>query len=224
MVARPESASDRQLGAGTGVPGARAAAKRRARREQVLDTAARMFFERGFEATTTQDIGGELGLLKGSIYYYISSKEELLYEIIERYHDDTREYFERILTSDAAPVDKIRELITVETAHTASNITRSSLFYTEWRSLSTERQETIVAERARHEHAVEQWIRAAQGSGAVRREIDPKIATFAIFGMVNSVYRWFREGGRRSASEVGAEFADFALEGLLERTSGRNGA
>jgi AcrR family transcriptional regulator len=132
----------------------------------VLATAARMFFERGYAATTTQDIGSALGLLKGSIYYYISSKEELLYEIIEQYHDDTRVYFERILESDAKPLDKLRELITVETAHTASNLTKSSLFYTEWRSLSPERQRPILVERARHENAVEQWIRAAQSAGA----------------------------------------------------------
>jgi len=191
--------------------------KQRARREQVLTTAARMFFERGYAATTTQDIGSALGLLKGSIYYYISSKEELLYEIIEQYHDDTRIYFERILASDARPLDKLSELITVETAHTARNLTKSSLFYTEWRSLSPERQRPILVERARHENAVEQWIRAAQSTGDIRADADPKIVTLAIFGMVNSVYRWFRPDGRRSAEEIGREFSDLVINGLIPR-------
>ena len=60
-----------------------------------------MFFERGYEATTTQDIGAALGLLKGSIYYYISSKQGLLVELVQQYHEDTRGYFEVILASDA---------------------------------------------------------------------------------------------------------------------------
>jgi len=194
---------------------ARSRRKHRARREQVLATAARMFFERGYAATTTQDIGSALGLLKGSIYYYISSKEELLYEIIEQYHDDTRVYFERILESDAKPLDKLRELITVETAHTASNLTKSSLFYTEWRSLSPERQRPILVERARHENAVEQWIRAAQSAGGIRADVDPKIVTLAVFGMVNSVYRWFQPDGRRSAEEIGREFSELVINGLI---------
>jgi TetR/AcrR family transcriptional regulator, cholesterol catabolism regulator len=191
--------------------------RRSARREQVLETAARMFFERGYAATTTGDIGAELGLLKGSIYYYISTKEDLLYEIVQRYHEDTRSYFERILASDAAPLDKIRELITTETAHTASNLTRSSLFYTEWRSLSSERQQTIIAERARHEQAVLQWIREAQEAGTVRGDLDPKIATYAIFGLVNSAYRWFRPDGPRSADEIGREFCELVVGGLETR-------
>ncbi|TCK25842.1 TetR/AcrR family transcriptional regulator [Pseudonocardia endophytica] len=187
------------------------------RRQQVLDTAARMFFERGYEATTTQDIGAELGLLKGSVYYYISSKQDLLFEIVQEYHQDTRAYFERILASDRTPIEKLRELITTETAHTATNLTRSSLFYTEWRSLDPDRQQTIIAERARHERAVESWIREAQAAGDVRPDTDPRLATFAIFGMVNSVYRWFRPDGRRTAEEVGAEFTELVLSGLSTR-------
>ncbi|RTL69692.1 MAG: TetR/AcrR family transcriptional regulator [Pseudonocardiaceae bacterium] len=211
-VARPDPET-------TTPPAARAGRRRKqhARREEVLDVAARMFFERGYEATTTQDIGAALGLLKGSIYYYISSKEDLLFELVQQYHDDTRVYFERILASDAAPLDKLRELITVETAHTATNLTKSSLFYTEWRSLPAERQREIVAERTRHEKAVEQWIREAQAAGDVRADTDVRLATFAIFGMVNSVYRWFRPDGRRTAEEVGAEFSELVLGGLASR-------
>jgi TetR/AcrR family transcriptional regulator, cholesterol catabolism regulator len=191
--------------------------RRAARREQVLDTAARMFFERGYEATTTTEIGAELGLLKGSVYYYISSKEDLLYEIVEQYHRDTRTYFDRIEASDAPPLEKLRELITTETAHTATNLTRSSLFYTEWRSLSEERQRTIVAERARHEQAVLAWITEAREAGAVRADLDPEIATYAIFGMVNSAYRWFRPDGRLTAEEIGREFCELVLSGLEVR-------
>jgi AcrR family transcriptional regulator len=185
----------------------------------VLDTAARMFFERGYEATTTQDIGAALGMLKGSVYYYISSKQDLLFELIQQYHDDTREHFEAILESDAAPVEKLRELITVDTAHTARNLERSTLFYTEWRSLPEERQRVILAERERHEAAVQQWITEAQATGDIRAGVDAKIASFAIFGMVNSVYRWFTADGRKTAEQIGRDFSDLVLGGLLEPSS-----
>lgn len=187
------------------------------RREEVLDTAARMFTERGYEATTTGDIGEALGILKGSIYYYITSKEQLLFDIIERYHNDTRAYFDRILHDDAAPLDKLRELIITETAHAARHLNYSSLFYTEWRALSPERRAPILLERDRHEQAVEGWIEQAQLAQQVRADVDPKITMLAIFGMVNSVYRWFTADGRRSAEQIGEEFAALVLRGLLER-------
>ncbi|GAA4711323.1 TetR/AcrR family transcriptional regulator [Pseudonocardia yuanmonensis] len=205
--------------AGSAVPEEPAPPRRRrkqhSRRQEVLDTAARMFFERGYEATTTQDIGAALGLLKGSVYYYISSKQDLLFELIQQYHEDTRSYFAEILESDGSAVDKLRELITVDTAHTARNLERSTLFYLEWRSLPLERQAVIIEERAQHEHAVQKWIVEAQAAGRIRPEVDPKIASFAIFGMVNSVYRWFTPGGRKSAEEIGEDFADLVLGGLL---------
>lgn len=198
-------------------PGERASRKRRARREQVLEVAARMFFERGFESTTTQEIGAELGLLKGSVYYYISTKEDLLFEIIEQYHEATSEYFDRIVESDDGPVEKLRKLVITETAHTATHITRSSLFYTEWRSLSSEHQQVIIAERRRHEAAVAEWITTAQAAGDIRAELDPKLTTLAILGMVNSVYRWFRPDGNKTAEEVGQEFCSVVIDGLLQR-------
>ncbi len=192
--------------------GRRVARKRRA---EVLDAAARVFHAKGYSATTIQDIADEVGILKGSVYYYISSKQDLLFELVQQYHDDTRSYFEAIVASDASPVDKLRELITTETTHTARNLERSTLFYTEWRSLPQDRQAVIIAERARHERAVQEWIAQAQEVGGIRREIDPKIASFAIFGMVNSVYRWFTPGGRKSAEEIGRDFSDLVLGGLL---------
>jgi len=73
----------------------------------------------------------------------------------------------------------------------------------------------IIAERARHERAVQEWIARAQEAGRIRPEIDPKIASFAVFGMVNSVYRWFTPGGRKSAEEIGRDFSDLVLGGLL---------
>lgn len=191
--------------------------KRQTRRAQVLEVAARMFHERGYQTTTTQEIGAELGLLKGSIYYYISSKEDLLFELIEQYHDETRGYFERIVDSDQPPVAKIRELIVTSTVHTARHISRSSLFYTEWRSLSEDRQQQILGERHRHEDALVAWIVQAQRDGEIRPDADPKLTALAVFGMVNSVYRWFRPEGPRTAEEVAEEFCALAVNGLLVR-------
>jgi AcrR family transcriptional regulator len=212
-VARAEAAVPQEPGDRPASGGRRR--KQHARRQEVLDTAARMFFERGYEATTTQDIGAALGLLKGSVYYYISSKQDLLFELIQQYHDDTRSHFEAILGSDGSPVEKLRELIAVDTAHAARNLERSTLFYTEWRSLSAERQAVIIAERTRHEHAVQAWITDAQATGDIRAQVDPKIASFGIFGMVNSVYRWFSPNGRKTAEEIGRDFSDLILGGLL---------
>ena len=79
----------------------------RGRRAEVFDAAAQIFYEKGYEAASIQDIADQLGLLKGSLYYYISSKEDVLYEIIDTAtHDETRSYFDDIVGSDEPMMDR----------------------------------------------------------------------------------------------------------------------
>lgn len=195
-----------------------------ARREEMLEAAARVIHAKGFEAATIQDIADEVGLLKGSLYHYIPSKQDALYEIVAGYHDETREYFEEILESEEPVVDKLRRFIETETAHAAHHIIKSSLFFTEWRSLPEARRRYIVAERDRHDHFVQDCIRDAQRSGQFRSDVDVRIASYGILGMVNSVYRWYRADGPSSAEEIGRQFADLVIGGLLASASPGDGA
>lgn len=192
----------------------------RKRRDEVLATATRLFFEKGYDATSIQDISDEMGLLKGSLYYYISTKEDLLFEIVQSYHQETRTYFDDIVASSLPVIEKLRKFIETETAHTAHHITKSSLFVSEWRSLSPEHREVIVAERDRHDAFVQECIIAGQESGEFRRDLDPRLAAFGLLGMVTSVYRWYREDGPNSAEEVGRTFADMLIAGLREEPHG----
>lgn len=186
----------------------------RKRRDEVFETAGRIFLEKSYQATSIQDIADELGMLKGSLYYYISAKEDLLFEIVHSYHDQTRLYFEEILACNEPVVAKLRRFIETETTHTAHHIVRSSLFFTEWRSLSPERQAVIISERDRHDRFVKDCITQAQQLGQFRPEIDPRLASYGVLGMVNSIYRWYSEDGPNTAEEIGRQFADLLISGM----------
>lgn len=198
---------------------ARTRGNSRARLDEVIEVAARIFYEKGFEAATIQEIADEVGLRKGSLYYYIPDKQEALYQIIRSYHEETRAYFEPILESDDPVVEKLRRFIETETAHTARHLFKSSLFFTEWRSLDQAQREEIVAERDRHDHFVQDCITVGQADGTFRSEINPRTTSYAILGMVNSVYQWFDEKGESSAQEIGQEFADLVIGGLTGETA-----
>jgi TetR/AcrR family transcriptional regulator, cholesterol catabolism regulator len=152
--------------------------------------------------------------LKGSLYHYISNKEQVLFELIRSYHDETRTYFEPIHDSEDPPLVKLRRFIETETVHTAHNLMTSSLFFTEWRSLSPEHRQRITAERDRHDRFVQDCIVEAQKRGEVRLEVDARLASYGILGMLSSVYRWYNPDGPASAEQIGAEFADLAIKGL----------
>src|SRR5258708_310262 len=86
-------------------------AKYTLRRQHVLDAAAKLFAEKGYEATSIGDIAEAVGLLKGSLYYYAPSKEELLFWIIREVHGKGRKLVERFTDSDDDPVTQLREII-----------------------------------------------------------------------------------------------------------------
>ncbi|MGW6455734.1 TetR family transcriptional regulator [Streptomyces sp. NPDC055078] len=193
---------------------ARTAGQNRRRREEVIETAAQVFYRKGYEAATIQDIAEELGMLKGSLYYYISTKEEVLFEIVHSYHQETRGYFDEIIASPLGAVDKLHRFVATETAHTATHVVKSSLFFTEWRALTPEHQAVIVAERDRHDRFVQDCIHQGQQEGVFRKDIEPRITSFGILGMMSSVYRWYHAQGPVTAVEVGETFADLAIRGL----------
>ena len=80
----------------------------RRRREEVLETAARVFREKGYESTSIQDIADAVGILKGSLYYYMDSKEDLLYEILKGVHEEALENIKRVGELDGDALQKLR--------------------------------------------------------------------------------------------------------------------
>jgi AcrR family transcriptional regulator len=187
------------------------------RRAEVLETAARMFAEKGYEATTSQDIGNELGMLRGSIYYYFESKEMLLFELIEQVWVGALAYLEEILASDADPAAKLDQLIRRHILYLADNTVNASLFLHETRSLSPEHGAVVAAQELRYQRAVTQLVKDGQRQGLIRPDLDPKLVMFQVLGAVNWIYRWYQTGKRVSAARVADQFARSILGGLLPR-------
>ena len=195
----------------------RATAEKRRRRGEVLEVAARMFAEKGFENTTSQDIGEELGMLRGSIYYYFDSKEGLLFELIEEVWLGALAYLDEIMASDASPAEKLGELIRRHVLYITENTTDASLFLHEVRSLSDEHRAIAIEQEKRYRQGVTKLIKDGQTKGLIRKDIDAKIATFQVLGAINWPYRWYQKGKGASAKKVADQFADSLLGGLLAK-------
>jgi AcrR family transcriptional regulator len=184
------------------------------RLEEVYEVATKLFFTKGYEATSVQNIADELGLLKGSIYYYITSKEDLLYVIVERAH---AALFEKLASAEAIvdPVERLRAAIKGHVENVASNIVPVSIFFNDFRSLGKTHRTVILDERHSYEKRMRDLIGQAQAAGAFPADLDLNLATKAVLGMTNWVYKWYREGGELSPSELGELFARFVFFGLV---------
>lgn len=191
-----------------------------ARAKEIQDAAARIFHEKGYEATSIQDIADAVGILKGSLYYYINSKEDLLFDVIKAAHDQGLKDVQEWGVSDDPPAEKLSSAIKLHVVSNLSRLVEVGVFFHDFRSLSPERREAIVADRDFYDHQLRQVVIDGQESGVFDPTQDPKLVVMAILGMMNWVYQWYSPDGPQSVDEIADSFAQLVLGGLRVRPDG----
>lgn len=194
--------------------GVDAGGKSQRRRKELIDVAAKIFQDKGYEAASIQDVADALGILKGSVYYYIDSKEDLLFAVIREVHESALANMERIRELDADPLTMIRLFVESHVKHVSDNLVKATVFFHDFRSLDPKRREYIVKERDSYDSFLRELIARGQAEGLIRKDIDPKLATLAMLGMMNWTYQWYRAGGAMDSTAIGRQFADFVLAAL----------
>lgn len=190
----------------------------RKRDAEVLDAAARVFYERGYGNASVQDIADEVGILKGSLYHYIDTKEDLLYRVLKGVHDDVQGILEDVQAiPDLAPLDRLHLYVSRQVEFNVRNLTRISVYYHDVERLSTERRDAIYTLRRHHETFVKGLIRDAQERGEVATDEDPRLLANCIFATIIWVYRWYQPHGKFRPADVARTGADFAISGVRGR-------
>jgi len=194
---------------------ARVATPRALEREQeIYDVAAEILNKKGYAATTLQEIASAVGLLKGSLYYYIESKGDLLYRITRKIHDEA---LSNLATARATPGSAADRLHVLAEGHVLSfgrRLTSIRVFYTEYAALTEERRREIMAERRNYEDFVSQLLRDGIADGSFCPLVDVRIISNAILTMVNSVYVWYHPDRDEPIETVATAYADYVVAGL----------
>jgi AcrR family transcriptional regulator len=184
-----------------------------ARTQQIIDAAARIFREKGYDGATLRDIANEAGLLPGSLYYHIRSKEELLRLIVEQPIRDLHAHLEEIVTSEASPAEKLAQALAAQLR--AFDLHYPYLFVHIHNVLRVDTMHPDMQKRAkRYEEFWQQILSQGVQIGEFPPDLDVKVAAFAIIGMCNWMYRWYRRDGRLSIEEIIQQFSRLVLAGL----------
>jgi AcrR family transcriptional regulator len=180
------------------------------REGEILTAAARIFREKGYHGTSVQDIAEAVGLLKGSLYHYIRSKEQLLAKLFEGSLGDTTVELESIATRSGSATERLRDMVRVYVMSVTANLDAVGIYLREWRSLPAPELARVRARRRAMRRLFEDVI----AEGVKRRELsvtDPKIAALAIIGMCNWTYEWYRPRGRLTPAALADELAERAV-------------
>jgi AcrR family transcriptional regulator len=185
---------------------------RDSRWEDIVNAAGKIFEQKGYQAASLQDIASEVGILKGSMYYYIKTKEDLLYELVRRAQlvriptlDEDDE-----LRASPAPV-RLRAFMA---RWMGEERVWNRVAEQEFRKLRGRRLTAVIDQRDKFSEFVKSIIRQGIKEGDFDPSVDPSVASNAIFTLMNTTRMWFKPTGRMSMAELVDWYATFVITGL----------
>jgi AcrR family transcriptional regulator len=155
------------------------------RRREVLDASVQYFFEKGYEGASLLDIAEEVGLLKGSLYYYAKSKEDLLFAIVEEVYTEGVNAAEELRASPAGPVEKLEQSLARAALYLLEHRREVVIYFHDVKSLSNERLALLQPNRTAWGRALNHVLREGQRSGHFRADLDIRLTSMALIGSIN---------------------------------------
>jgi AcrR family transcriptional regulator len=186
------------------------------RREAILDVAANLFREFGYDATSVRDIARAAGISQATLYYYIGSKADALIAISNQAMDAKVEDMRVIANSTVSPIEKLRNFVHAELESIDRDQVRWAIIQRERNSLPPEARAQIQEKRDQVDRTLTQILEEGVAAGMFR-PIQIKSTRMAILGITNRAAEWYSPGGPTSARQFAEDFCDFIFSGVLPR-------
>jgi TetR/AcrR family transcriptional regulator, cholesterol catabolism regulator len=177
-------------------------------------TAAQLFRDRGYDATSVSDVARALGMTKAGLYHHFESKEALLFEIMMYGLDRVRDDVIIPARTIRDPEARLRAMIVSHARIATRGQGAIAHLGDEIRALPPAGRRQIEQRMRVYFDLIRDTLRELKASGRLRN-VDPTVATFSLLGMILWLPRWFRQGGRLDQEAVANAIAEFALGGLL---------
>jgi AcrR family transcriptional regulator len=185
-------------------------------RDDILDAAAQVIRKKGFHGASMADIAEAVNLQKASLYHHVSSKQEILLDLLERALQLLSERISAIATGDAPADEKLRRMIKVYLQSLAENSDLSSVLLFEHRSLDKKSHARHIPHRDKFEglwrDVVNEGVRAGIFACA-----DVPMAVRALMGVMNWTLTWYSPDGPKSIEQIADQYAGLLFNGLLVR-------
>lgn len=181
--------------------------------QEIIRAAARVFKDKGYHAATVQDIASEVGMLKGSLYYHIQGKEQLLTEVLMYAVNVLRDGLASVQAADCTPEEKLKQAILF---HLQAYLGHEELpvFYREVSNLSPGSRDKLNSAIKEYEDMWLEMLQDGISKSTFRGDLPAGIILKSVFGMCNWTHNWFRHDGGLTPVEVGELFYRIVLEGI----------
>jgi len=187
-------------------------------REGLLELVVGVFNERGYEGASMEDLAKASGFTKSTFYHHVSGKEELLRMAVNRALDALSAALDETAASAGSPVDMLEDAIRRTTEVLLAELPYVTLLLRVRGNTDIERE--ALARRRVIDTRLAALVKSAVDAGEIRGDIDPRLVSRLLFGMVNSITEWYRPGTRNAAKKSTVDaVVGLALEGLKANRS-----
>ena len=181
--------------------------------EAIRKAGLRLIFEHGYEAMSLRQLAAEVGIQAGSLYNHISTKQELLFDLIQDHINELLRQLDRALDGKDEPVEKLRAFVTFHVTYHMTRKREVFIANSELRSLEPKNYEAIVAMRGAYEQRLAEILTQGTEEG-VFEVVDVQIATFGIISLLTGLCSWYRPGGRLTKEAIIAAHEKLVLSGV----------
>ena len=185
--------------------------------DSLLDIAVAVFNERGYDATSMDELAARLGITKSAIYHHVSSKVELLRLALDRALDALFAVTEEPGATSGPAIDRLEHVVRGSVGVLTEQLPFVTLLLRVRGNSPVE--EAALQRRREFDRIVTDLVRAAEEEGDVRPDVDPAVTSRLLFGTVNSLTEWYRPDGGLSADDLADALVATTFQGLRARPS-----
>ncbi|UGA47055.1 TetR/AcrR family transcriptional regulator [Bradyrhizobium sp. B124] len=192
--------------------------------EAIRKAGVRLIFERGYEAMSLRQLAAEVGIQAGSLYNHISTKQDLLFDLVQEHINDLLRELDLALEGKADPVEQLRAFVAFHVSYHMTRKREVFIANSELRSLDAKNYDVVVALRGAYEQRLAQILTEGVSDG-VFEVGDIQVATFAIIALLTGLCTWYRPGGRLTRDAIIAAHEKLVLSGVAPQAAlGRVGS
>ncbi|MER5856447.1 TetR/AcrR family transcriptional regulator [Streptomyces sp900105245] len=189
-----------------------------ARRGELLTTAAEVFAEHGYNATTVRRIADHAGMLAGSLYYHFDSKESMLEEILRTFLDELWDGYDTVLAAGLGPRETLEALVTESFREIDRHRAAVAIYQKESRQLAAQDRFAFLADsQRRFEKAWLSTLERGVAERVFRADLDVRLTYRFVRDTVWVAASWYRPGGQHSPEEIARQYLSMVLDGIAVR-------
>lgn len=182
--------------------------------ERIEAAAVQLFSEKTYPVVGMRDLSDAVGILPGSLYVHITSKEDLLQRIVETGIQRYLDAIEPVVESDRTAPERLRDAINAHMRVLGDSLQQTRIAFHQWTYLGATGKRRVIKLRRRYEALFDQIVDEGIEAGEFRPVKSPRVMVLGIIGMLNSATEWYSPTGDLTPDQIADILADGALTGL----------